>query len=351
MIRPFILLMLFMAYFAVAHPVVAGESAEDAAEGTAKEAFDQGNELFLQGNYSEAAKAFRTAYQIKPTWKLWYNIGQAEVAATHLGAGLVAFENYLAKGGDLVPAERSEEVLSEIRRIRELVGSLEVIAEPGCVVRVNGEVRGTTPMSGLIKLAAGMDHKIAVEREGAILFERTVRLSGGDERTITVPKQEAAIAATPEAVAVQPPAPVVEEKTAEPVTVVPTNSEIAPAVPPAPTDSKKLKIGGIVLLTGGAVALAIGGVTGAAAFSKSGSLDEECPNNKCSETTAVDDMYTSQTLGTVSTLLFAVGGAMAITGAVLLIANKRKHTDKSDAATGISSNRIQFSGGMLKGRF
>ena len=109
---------------------------DDAA---ARRAFREGKEQFTTGKFVEAAQSFRLAYELKPNWKLLYNIGQSEVAAKRYGLALQSFEKYLAEGGDDLSRERQTEVLTEIKRLREMVGSVNVRGPDGCEVLVDGE--------------------------------------------------------------------------------------------------------------------------------------------------------------------------------------------------------------------
>ena len=77
----------------------------------AKAEFSRGVELYNSGSYKEAAKAFRRANELKPSWSLLYNIAQSEAAAKNYGPAYEAFEEYLAKGGDDLTDERRETAL------------------------------------------------------------------------------------------------------------------------------------------------------------------------------------------------------------------------------------------------
>ena len=92
----------------------------------AKAAFEEGKRLFAQKKYADAADQFRAAYEFRESWKLLYNIGQAEAAATRYGLAMEAFEQYLAEAGDEIDEERRNEVLEEIVRLRNMVGELSV---------------------------------------------------------------------------------------------------------------------------------------------------------------------------------------------------------------------------------
>ncbi|MBN2340480.1 MAG: hypothetical protein JXX29_12610 [Deltaproteobacteria bacterium] len=332
----------------------------DVSSRIALEAFNRGNVLFTEERYVDAAESFREAYQAKPSWKLWYNIGQAEAAAKHYGLGLVAFETYLSEGGDQVPPDRSREVLAAIKRLRELVGSLDVVADPGCEVFVDGVQRGTTPLDALIKLSAGTMHDVVVKKDGAELIRRSIRLSGGDERTLSVSATDASRATAPSLPVTSPETPTTAPETegeqnhsvvSEPATdtLPPSSTSTSENTPTG--NSNRLKIVGIVSLGVGAASLVVAGVTGASAIHTAKKLDEKCPNDTCSTDASVDDMYTSQAYGNVSTVLFAVGGAATAAGIILLVLNKKKQTAslRMPQATPVISN-AGF-GIALKGRF
>ena len=117
------------AVFWLSVPAVAIEEARDLHQ--------KGVELFKSEKYEEAAKAFREAHRLRPTWKLFYNIGQCEAASKRYGLALEAFEAYLVRGGDNVPEDRREYVSAEIRRIQPLVGILDIESDAGIEVLID----------------------------------------------------------------------------------------------------------------------------------------------------------------------------------------------------------------------
>jgi tetratricopeptide (TPR) repeat protein len=104
---------------------VAQTVAASGAQRRAKVAFNDGTELFEQQKFSDAARRFRDAYEIRPNWKLLYNIGQCEAAARRYGVALELFESYMAAGGDNIDQERTRELIGEMERLRNLVGFLD----------------------------------------------------------------------------------------------------------------------------------------------------------------------------------------------------------------------------------
>ncbi len=170
----------FQLVFALAlfsRPVMADDK-QDPNEEVAKQHFQEGSAFFEQKKFEDAVRSFRAAYKIKPTWKLHYNIAQAETAAKRYGLALEQFESYLAKGGDDVLTDREQEVLREIDRLRLLVGVLEVDASPGTEVYVDAIHRGTVPLKGLIRVAVG-DHNVTMKYGGKAIFSRRLKIAGG----------------------------------------------------------------------------------------------------------------------------------------------------------------------------
>jgi hypothetical protein len=158
--------------------------AEGADKDQAKAAFAQGRTLFESGQFAEAASAFRSAYALAPHWKVLYNIGQCEAAARRYGLALESFEQYLAEGGDDVDSERRDEVLGEIERLRRMVGGIDIEAPSGSVVLVDGEERGRTPLSGRLRLSAGVEHLVVIMRGEEVLLSRKVRIGSGEVMTL-----------------------------------------------------------------------------------------------------------------------------------------------------------------------
>ena len=146
--------------------------ADGANRKKAKAAFKEAKKLFEEEKYAEAARRFRQANRLNPSWKLLYNIGQSEAAAKHYAKALVAFESYLAKGGDEVTQRRSEELLSEVQRLKAMVGVIEIDGKDGDVVKVNGANRGALPKASRVKVSLGKV-RVQVKRDGELLLNPT----------------------------------------------------------------------------------------------------------------------------------------------------------------------------------
>lgn len=105
--------------------------------------------------------------------------------------------------GSVVEAGRSEaELLGKVgRAAQKLVskilagrsGSLVVAAaEAGAVVKLDEQIRGTTPLQGLIALPSG-PHLLVVEKQGFVSYQKDVQIEAGkvvEERATLVPSPD-----------------------------------------------------------------------------------------------------------------------------------------------------------------
>ena len=81
-----IAIFIVVASWMVAAPSL-GQERDEAAK-----MFDQGKKHFNEGAFVQAAGAFRKANELRPNWKLLFNIAQSEAAAKRYGLALEAFE-------------------------------------------------------------------------------------------------------------------------------------------------------------------------------------------------------------------------------------------------------------------
>jgi hypothetical protein len=305
----------------------------------AKEAHKRGVTLYNEGKYLEASRAFREANELRPSWKLFFNIGQAEAAAKRYGLALEAFESYLMGGGDNVPEERRDYVTTEIQRIRVLVGSLKIETKETLDVFIDDEHRATTPLTAAIRVAAG-DHTVVLKKGEETVYRSHVRLSGGMESIIS-PEQDSET----------------REEEADDIDDTPASAaaDDTPVSAAAEETPKKplIKPIGFGLLGGGLAVTAGGVITGALALVKGNELKDSCPEQvHCTEEDKkIKD--SSDRLALVTNILLPVGSVIATTGLVLIIMGSRKSSANSDAA------RVQVipiaardtAGVLLTGRF
>ncbi|HUT77747.1 MAG TPA: tetratricopeptide repeat protein, partial [Polyangia bacterium] len=290
----------------------------DAAKDKAKAAFTQGTNLFESGDYREAAKAFRSAYELSPHWKLLYNIAQCEAAAKNYGPALEAFESYMVSGGDEVPADRQDEVRREIARLRDLCGDVEIDAPPGSDVFVDDAKRGRTPIAGGIPVGAGV-HIVRIVHGKNVLLRQEVQIRGA--KTIKI---KATAAASAPAAAEPAPAAAKPGDEAEPQ-AEPGPEPVPVDMPAAPEDlppNRMLVLGSVLAAVGGATLIA-GVVTGGVSRAKTKELEDSCPDKQCLDLDDETLHDQAAKLSLATDVLLPTGAAFAIAGTVLVILGLR----------------------------
>ena len=171
-------------------PVLADDASEsgdaNAEDADARTAFVDATKLYNEKQYDEALKLFQKAYALKPSWKLYYNIGQAAVAAKRQGVAISAFEKYLTEGGDEIPLGRRDEVLKEVERLRQIVGAIDLKAPDGFEVEVDGVNRGKTPLVGRLRVSASRKHQIVLKDGDKVVDTQTVLVGGQETIAVTL---------------------------------------------------------------------------------------------------------------------------------------------------------------------
>jgi hypothetical protein len=269
--------------------------ADDTAKQAAREAFREGVEHYEAKRFEEAVGAFRSANAIYPAWKIHFNIAQCEAALKRYGLAIDEFERYLAGGGDDVVLARREHVLAELRRLREMVGTVDVQGPPGLSVVIDGIERGTTPLGAGVRVTAGMDHKIEVLSGEHTLVLQQVFVGGGQRVRI-----EAEAEGIPAAPVAEPASPV-EPEPAESAGVEPPEDDVgADGIEP------------VYFWIGAGATLAFGGVTLAmnfAAESKYEDAEADPSNDALREE--------GKKLQAVGITFLALTGAAAVTTGIL----------------------------------
>jgi hypothetical protein len=314
---------------------VATARAQEASDLEARIQFDQGVMLFEEGKFAQAAVAFRRAYELKPTYKLWWNVAQVENELGHYSAALEAYSSYLAEGGDEVSQERRDKVQAQIDRLRYRVGEIDLECPvAGATVYVNGKDRGTTPLDKELFVDIG-EHEIEVRKGGERLHREVVAVAG--RQRVTVRVQVSGVAPTPEPEV--PPEPTAEADEPEP--------EPEPA--DGPSDEGKPRIWTWVAGGIGVAAGVTGAILGVKALKRKNSFMDECgddgecvQSSECGSgwllitsedppTCREDDRDQVKTLSLTADILYGVAAAGIATGVVLFFLEPRLGDDKEVA--------------------
>ncbi|MBN2341229.1 MAG: tetratricopeptide repeat protein [Deltaproteobacteria bacterium] len=336
-------------FFAVPSGADAGDTDQEA-----KAAFDRGRKLFGEEQYAEAADQFRKANELKPNWKILYNIGQCEAAARRYGLAIEMFQEYLALGGDGVPLERRDEILEEVKRLQLMVGYMEFQGGPnGAELTVDGVKRGALPLSGSVAVASGVEHIVVITSNGDVVYERVLKLMTGQSKVFDVDTTAESDAAATVSPAARAETPVVDEAGSESSDSVgdPAYETVQPAdTEPPPDAHRSLKVVGVTSLSFGLAALAGWGVAGGLALKFRSDLQSDCEPDGCPPQREDDQMRLS-TMLIASSVLLGVGAGFTALGVLLLAVHRKKGTESSSAVTAAPVFSSEFAGAAVMGRF
>ena len=151
---------------ALAQEVVVEPPANDAqAKAHAQGLLSEGTAAYGRGDYATALDKFTAAYEIFPSPKLWFNIGQANRDLGRPVEAVAAFDRFLRNAGDAPP-----ETLAEARRsaaeLKTKLGQIQVTcATDGAEITVDGKQVGSTPLGEMVWTTPGR-HQVAVQHAG-----------------------------------------------------------------------------------------------------------------------------------------------------------------------------------------
>jgi hypothetical protein len=312
-------------------------------ETEARERFERAIKLYEDQDYGAALAELERAAKLKPSYKLFYNMGQVRVAMRDYAAAIVAFQQYLDQGGSRLPAERRELVNKEIQRLEQRVARLLVVTDvPTAEVLVDDTVVGFTPLVEPVLINAGT-RRVTVRHPDYPPKSRTVSLPGRVRETISFALAQPGTATQ----APPPPAsPAAQDRTPVPAPP-PHSASSSPEADSASEPDRKILIGWIA--TG---ALATGAVvTGVLALNADSDLDEQ--RNRPAQADDLDSEASRVRTFAIATDVLAVG-ALAAGGLSLwwtLHSGDPGQNRAADRAASSLAVGVGPLGASLKGRF
>ncbi len=171
----------------------AAASADNVAE--ARRHFQTGVQLYREGNGRAALVEMRRAYELSPTPRLLFNIGQAAMEANDYAAAYDSLKGYLdSKSSDLTEPRRRE-VEKELEELRQRVGFVTIETNlPGAEVVVDGVSVPGVVSGGTITLESGR-HELSVVGTDGFSFERRVDVAARDTTLLRLYRPDAPTAA------------------------------------------------------------------------------------------------------------------------------------------------------------
>ena len=123
----------------------------------AKQRFDRGFELYEEGEYPLALIEFNRAYELVPNYRVLYNIGQVCIQLGQYANARRTLEEYLAKGGDGLAADRRAAVDKDLEMLRHRTAFLTISSNvENAEVLVDDVSVGKTPLGPALLVDAGV---------------------------------------------------------------------------------------------------------------------------------------------------------------------------------------------------
>ena len=311
--KPLILISLLM--FAVPAAPAMAESVDDEA----MTQFKLGVDLYRDKQFEQAAIAFERAYDLKPSYKLLYNIAQVENDLRHYAEALKGYRKYLADGGDNVPDDRRTEVEGEIERLQTLVGRVVIETEhEGLTVFIDDRRHGDTPLDGPVYVDMG-EHKVLLKNGTEEVHSEVVKVAG--DQTVTVEIGDA------------------------------DEEEAAPVEAPVPVeDDMPKRIWTWVALGVGVAAGAGAGVTGGLSKAKVDDIKAQCDGNSC-PADQKEDADSAKLLGNLSTGLTIGAGVLVAAAVTLFFVEPGLGEEEEPAVAIVPTTSPDGAGISITGRF
>jgi hypothetical protein len=282
--------------------VPAAAQVADADRATARALAQQGQDALDGKDYATAAERFGRADAIVHAPTLMLGQARAEVG---LGRWIAAMEHYARVVREGVPAGAPPAFGKALAEAQRELLALEPRV-PAVVLQLKGAAGARVTVDGAPVPAAAMGvnrpvdpgkHVIRAEADGYAPVEVTVTLAEAKVETVALQIDVPRLAAP----SPPPPAP---------------HADAEPRSGGSP-----MRTAGFAILGVGGAGLLVGAVTGGLALSKHGQLAKLCPDGHCIDQQSAIDSY--KLTGALSTAGFIGGGALALTGVVLLVAAPR----------------------------
>lgn len=150
----------------------------------ARASFQRGVEFFHEGNFQAALAEFQKANFNGPSYRILYNIAQAQYELHDYVAALKSYKQYLANGAAEIPAVRRTQVEETIAKLQTRIAYLEIsISVEGAQVSIDDVPIGLSPLTGPVPVNPG-PRRVTAAKAGLLPASRTVTVAGADHLEI-----------------------------------------------------------------------------------------------------------------------------------------------------------------------
>jgi tetratricopeptide (TPR) repeat protein len=183
-----------LALLALPRPAFAGDEPAPSERSIeeARSRFQKGVQLYREGSFEGALAEFRRAYQLAPSYRILYNVGQVQFELHDHVEALKAFRQYLNEGGAEIPTDRRSQVEADIQKLEGRVAYLDISTNvDGAQVTVDDVPVGVSPLRAAVLVNSG-PRRVSVSKAGHGATARNVTVAGGDRVKISLDLTDAA---------------------------------------------------------------------------------------------------------------------------------------------------------------
>ena len=326
-------------------PTVRAEDASATETAAARALAVEGLRLAQANNCPEALPKLERAERLYHSAVVASRLGECYVSVGRLVEGTEVLRKVLREPqpADAPPAltkalDRAQKTLDAATpRIAAL--TIRIAAVQDMRVKLDGNVVPSALLDSEVPADPG-EHSIEVTAPGFLRSASRLSVSEGEKRSVSL-----TLARDPNAAVVAPSAAPAPMSAAGPVAAS-RPAEPTPAVAgprPAPVSAPN-RTAAYVSLGFGVAGIAAGGALGYLTLTKKNSLQEQCPDDVCSQNQQ-GDLDSAKRMGTLSTIAFGVGGAGLVLGTVLFFTATPHDRDHAHVApkprfAGLSQPRV-----------
>jgi hypothetical protein len=297
----------------------------------------EGAKAYQDKRFADAVELFLEADALAPSAALSFNIARAFEGIGDSSATLRWYRDYLRRAGHPEDADAVRAIIDDLeeRLQKKGVQQVTVLTEPrGATVWIDATARGVSPWTG--DLAPG-NHRLNVRLRGYADSEREFTLAA--DRSMDV-----ALRLIPATEKTATPPPSTPGESTAPSLAAPAPSRAEPDAAPASEGTSLAPLGWIAL---GAGTAALGGAVVFEVLRRGAESDAE---SEKTQTGFADEVDAMESRRTVARVLAGVGGALALTGGVLLAIDAGLFSGSSSTEVGLACGGVGCNA-TARGRF
>jgi serine/threonine-protein kinase len=307
------------------------EAQSTAADKAAAEAlFDRGLALLKEGKYQEACERLEQSQAVERGIGTMLYLAECYEKIGRSASAWALFREAASTAQAAGQTERAEAGRRRAEKLEKGLSRLTIQVPagnrvPGLVVADNGSALQSAVWGVALPVDPGAHH-VTASAPGYTPWSSEVKV---DDHAASADVAVPALVKDPNAVLVVAPTPSETALQGQPS----TSSASAAPTAPAPQRMSTMRITGIALGAAGIVGVMVGAATGGIAMSKRNHYQDakRDPERGCG-TSCANDSKTAHTLGNVSTAIWAIGGALVVSGLVTFFVAPKYEQKRPDVA-------------------